>query len=63
MDANGPQTGRNPALSTSAAPFLTNIGCEPKQAPNCPGGRIAVAISPPTRLPAHIRIFPVYVLI
>jgi hypothetical protein len=54
-DANGPQTGRNPELSTSAASFLTNIGCEPKQAENCPDHRIAVAISPPTRFPIHIR--------
>jgi hypothetical protein len=54
-DANGPRTGRNPGLSPTAASFLTNIGCEPEPAPNCPGGRIVLAISPPTRFPVHIR--------
>lgn len=53
-DANGPQTGRNPELSTSAASFLTNIGCEREPAKHCPDGRIVVAISPPTHFPVYI---------
>lgn len=54
-DANSPQTGRNSELSRSTASLLTNIGCEPEHAKNCPGVRILVAISPPTRFPVHIR--------
>jgi hypothetical protein len=62
-DGNRPQTDRNPALSMSAASFLTRIGCEPEQAKSCPGGRIVVAISQPTRFPVCIRSIQAYVLI
>ncbi len=61
--ANGPQTGRNLGFPTSAASFLNNTGREPKQAKNCPGGRIAVAISPPISFLVRIRYNPAYVLL
>ena len=54
-DANGPQTGHNPELSTSAASFPSSIGCEPEQPQVRPHRRIAVAVSRPIRFPVHIR--------
>jgi len=62
-DGNRPQTDRNPALSTSPVSFLVKIGSEPEQAKSCPGGRIVVAISRPTRFSVHIRTIHAYVII
>jgi len=62
-DGNRPQPGRNPALSTSAASFLTKIGCEHEQAQSRPSGGIVVAISLPPRFPVRVRGIGAYVLI
>jgi hypothetical protein len=62
-DGNRPQTDRNPALSTSAASFLTKIGCEPEQAQSRPSGGIVMATPQPTRSPVYVRNILVYVLI
>jgi hypothetical protein len=63
MIANRPQTVRSLARSTSTISLLTKIGCEPRQAKNCPSRRIVVSMFPPASFPVHIRIIPAYVLI
>ena len=54
-DGNRPQTDRNPALSATAASFLTKIGSEPEQAQSGPSGGSVMATPQPTRFPVCIR--------
>ena len=49
------RTVKSLAPSTSEALTMTDFGRESEPATNCPRHRIAVAISPPTRFPVHIR--------
>jgi hypothetical protein len=62
-DLNCPPTGRSREQSTSAHLSRTGIARELGQARKCPKGHIAIAISPPTIFPVHIRIIPAYAIV
>ena len=62
-DLNCPPTGRSREQSTSPHLSRTGIARELGQARKSPQGRIAIAISPPTTFPVHIRIIPAYAIV
>jgi len=62
-DMDTPQTDRNSEPAAAAASPLTGIGRAFEQVTNCPSHYIAVAISPLTCFPVHIRTIPTNVLI
>ena len=63
MDVNSPPTGRSREQSTYAHLPRTGIVRALGQANKNPQGRIAIAISPPTIFPVHIRIIPAYAIV
>ena len=62
-DLNCPPSGRSREQSTSAYLSRTGIARELGQARKSPQGRIAIAVSPPTIFPVHIRIIPAYAIV